>query len=161
MIKQIEQDMIAEDDTLIITDPCYFIKEEHWSGFCNNECINDDSKCKEYLMQLGFSDRSICGSTGYGDWSNECYDQDGHSLGEFVADAGMVAVVTAHDLLHYSKESYDKMLEYCDRGLACIIPDYTGRLTYGFEYSKDNGKLAVIEGFSDDDFNFSSMHYEE
>ena len=31
------QEMIADDDTLIITDPCYIMRDEDWEDFLNKE----------------------------------------------------------------------------------------------------------------------------
>lgn len=157
MRKNVIQRMEVEQDTLIITDPCYFIREESdWSLFCTDKCFKDEMACQETLSDLGFGE-CICASTGYGDWSNYIRTtnlKEEVVLGEFCADAGMVAVVTAHDLMHYSRESYELMLDYVEKGLATLIHDFTGTVTLQYE-SDGTFEQAYIIGESEE-YNFSS-----
>ena len=36
-VKEKVQSMHADNDTLIITDPCYLMKDEHWQQYCDME----------------------------------------------------------------------------------------------------------------------------
>ena len=56
--------------TVVITDPCYFVKDEDW-----NENIWDNGD----LGSLGFSSY-ICRPTIYGDWGCKTYQREGEDL---------------------------------------------------------------------------------
>ena len=69
---------------IIITDPCYIIKENS----------DDWSKCGygDNMTALGIKNY-LCRDTIYGDWSCTTFNSDTkEAIGEFCADAGMVAV---------------------------------------------------------------------
>ena len=156
----VEQKMNVENDTLIITDPCYILKEEHWEHWLGMEYCNSPIGLDNYLRQYHNFGEVIAADTGYGDWSNEVYESNtGAVLGEFTADAGMVIVCTASDLTNYG---YDRgqFLKLCERGCIAVIPNFTGTIELHYEYNKDESKLAVIYGMSkDEDEDFNTMQW--
>lgn len=154
------QEMIADDDTLIITDPCYIMRDEDWEDFLNKEGDTIFSmhpiRLDEYLKQYHNFGEVIAADTGYGDWCNEVIDsktQD--SLGEFAADAGMVIVCTASDLTNYGYDK-DKVQQLQERGCLAVVPNFTGTVKLVYEYT-DSGKLAVLYG-SAKDIDDTSFH---
>lgn len=81
---------------IIITDPCYIIRKN----------TNDWDKCNygEYMEDLGIK-HYLCKSTLYGDWSCTTFDSDTKKLiGEFCADAGLVAVFLLNEVLKYNPD---------------------------------------------------------
>lgn len=71
------------DGDIIITDPCYVIK--------NNDEY-DDCGLRHYMYR----------DTIYGDWSCTTFDTDsGEPIGNFCADAGLVAVMQLDEVLEY------------------------------------------------------------
>lgn len=85
------------DGDIIITDPCYIINEENNNG-------DDWEKCDygEFMEALGFT-KYLSSSTIWGDWTCAVYNTDtGEKIGEFCADAGMVAVFPLKDILKYN-----------------------------------------------------------
>lgn len=78
------------DGDIIITDPCYILKDD------------DTSADLGRLSKIGIP-TSISRDTLYGDWSCTVFDDDTHEqLGQFCADAGMVAVMLLEEVLHYN-----------------------------------------------------------
>ena len=156
----VEQKMNVENDTLIITDPCYLMKDEDWDEYTNlafaKSPVYRTLSLDEYLRKNHNFGEVIAADTGYGDWSNKVYESNtGAVLGEFTADAGMVIVCTASDLTNYGYDR-EKFLDLVERGCIAIIPNFTGTVELHYEYSKDESKLAVIYGMSKDegeDFN--------
>ena len=145
------QKMIADNDTLIITDPCYLLREEDWNRF--GDIFNYENG-QDFLSSLNFGE-CIIADTGYGDWSNEVtnLDKDVRIGTGFTADAGMVCVVTLSDLTNYGYD-YDKITDYIDSGLITVIHGYTGTVT--LTYTKgEYGDWAVIKG--EGDFNWSTQ----
>ncbi len=81
---------------IIITDPCYIIRDntDDWSR-CN---YGDD------MERLGIKNY-LCRDTIYGDWSCTTFDSDTkESIGEFCADAGMVAVFLLDEVHKYNPD---------------------------------------------------------
>lgn len=156
----VEQEMNVENDTLIITDPCYILKEEHWEHWLGMEFGESPIGLDNYLRQYHSFGEVIAADTGYGDWNNEVQDsKTGAVLGEFTADAGMVIVCTASDLTNYGYDK-EKFLDLVERGCITIIPNFTGTVELHYEYSKDESKLAVIYGMSkDEDEDFHTMQW--
>lgn len=78
---------------IIITDPCYVIKDDDWSNVCNH--IDDPN----YEPIPG----AIVHDTIYGDWSCTTFDaKTKKPIGEFCADAGLVAVFDLTEVLKYN-----------------------------------------------------------
>jgi hypothetical protein len=160
MTYTVEQEMNVENDTLIITDPCYILKEEHWEHWLSMEFGSNPIGLDNYLRQYHNFGEVIAADTGYGDWSNEVYDSNtGAVLGEFSADAGMVIVCTASDLTNYGYDK-DEVERLGDIGCLAVIPNFSGTVELHYEYNKDNNKLAVIYGMSkDEDEDFNTMKW--
>ena len=81
---------------IIITDPCYIIKDN----------TDDWSKCNygEDMENLGIKNY-LCRDTIYGDWSCTTFDSyTKKSIGEFCADAGMVAVFLLDEVHKYNPD---------------------------------------------------------
>ena len=130
------QSMIAENDTLIITDPCYIMKDEDWDKYTSNLSIPLD----EFLRsRYNFGEVIAC-DTGIGDWSNEIVDSNENVLGHFCADAGMVIVCTASDFTNYGGDE-EKLRDYVAKGLATIIPDYSGAIV-----AEEVSGMVVLKG---------------
>lgn len=126
--------------TVVITDPCYFVKDEDW-----NENIWDNGD----LGSLGFSSY-ICRPTIYGDWGCKTYQREGEDLagdlqelfeeynwrglaeyaneskviGRFCADAGTVAVVLLEDLKKYNPD----VIPHLRSNMVTIIENYDGEI---------------------------------
>lgn len=79
---------------IIITDPCYICKDDDWE-----KCGYGDN-----MEVLGIKNY-ICRDTIYGDWSCTTFNLDtGNVIGEFCADAGMVAVFLLDEVLKYNSD---------------------------------------------------------
>lgn len=127
--------------TIIITDPCYFVKEEDW---------DKEVYVEEDLIHLGFN-TSLCCSTIYGDWSCAVlqrergenlredleelfeehnwkglsgYAKESERVGTFCADAGMVSVILMEDLMRYNPDVVPRLEPH----MATIIEDYDGNI---------------------------------
>ena len=77
---------------IIITDPSYICKDNDWF------------KCEygKYMERLGIKNY-ISRDTIYGDWSCTTFNSDTKEpIGEFCADAGMVAVFLLDEVLKYN-----------------------------------------------------------
>jgi hypothetical protein len=89
---------------IIITDPCYIIREEY-NG--QKPLTDDDWDSCEYgekMEMLGIHNY-ICRDTLYGDWSCTTYNSDtDKEVGKFCADAGMVAVFLLDEVLKYNPD---------------------------------------------------------
>ena len=127
--------------TLIITDPCYFVKEEDWT----EGVYGGDGD----LSSLGFK-TSLCSSTVYGDWDcNTYYKGDGNleedlqelfeeynwkglsefekgskKIGSFCSDAGLVSIILMEDLEKYNPE----VIPFLKPHMATIIENYDGEV---------------------------------
>ena len=145
------QQMVVENDTLIITDPCYIMDDEDWEHFLSLELTSKPIGLDNYLRQYHNFGEVIGADTGYGDWNNEVIDsKSNEAVGEFTADAGMVIVCTASDLTNYGYDR-EKFLDLVERGCIAVIPNFTGTIELRYEYSKDESKLAVLYGTSKDE----------
>lgn len=79
---------------IIITDPCYICKDDDWY-----KCNYGDN------MEILGINTYICRDTIYGDWSCTTFDSDTKEcIGEFCADAGMVAVFLLDEVLKYNPD---------------------------------------------------------
>lgn len=86
------------DGDIIITDPCYIIREE------NGITKNDWHYCEygEYMERLGIKNY-LTHDTIYGDWGCTVFDSDTKKpLGRFCADAGLVSVFLLDEVLSYN-----------------------------------------------------------
>lgn len=152
----VEQTMQADDDTLIITDPCYIMKDSHWNQWLDMAFSRNPMELDVYLKEYHNFGEVIAADTGYGDWNNEVLDSNGEAMGEFSADAGMVIVCTASDLTNYGydKEEIERLQE---NGCLAIIPNYTGTVELHYEYNDEGSKLAVLYGMSESCGDFNTL----
>lgn len=103
--RYLDSDPIKFDGDIIITDPCYVLKEDgrrdDWS-LC---------ECGERMDKLGFTPSSyMTRDTLYGDWSCTTYDLNTkEEIGGFCADAGLVSVFLLEDILRYNPEYKDHL----------------------------------------------------
>lgn len=78
---------------ILITDPCYIIKDKEWDELCNRHLGEDaqegdfEQALSKRLQEISGDKKAIVGNTGFGDWDNMI---DGQS---FYADSGLVCVV--------------------------------------------------------------------
>ena len=85
----LDSEPVMFDGDIIITDPCYVTR--------------DDSRDDYYDFKSVGVDHSMVRDTIYGDWSCTTFNSDtGEVLGEFCADAGMVAVLSLDEILQYN-----------------------------------------------------------
>lgn len=85
---------------IIITDPCYVIKDSDWSGLCG---LLEHAYSKN-IRYHGIP-RTIMRDTLYGDWGCTTYDKrTKEELGSFCADSGMVAVFDLNEALKYNPD---------------------------------------------------------
>lgn len=106
---------------IIITDPCYIIRK-------NNELTEDDwEACNfgEYMEALGI-EHYLCRDTIYGDWSCTTFrTENDEVLGEFCADAGLVAVFLLDEVLKYNPDfDYHKERPWT----TTLIKDFDGEI---------------------------------
>lgn len=91
--RYLDSDVIEFDGDIIITDPCYVTKDDDWS-------LSDYGSDMEILGIKNY----LVSETLYGDWSCTVFDVCGKKLGNFCADAGMVAVFSLDEVLKYNPE---------------------------------------------------------
>jgi len=92
--RYLDSEPMEFDGDIIITDPCYFIKDEDWGR----------SDYGEDVEELGLI-HYMARDTIYGDWSCSVFDAESKEvIGRFCADAGMVAVVSLDEVLKYNPE---------------------------------------------------------
>lgn len=129
---------------IIITDPCYIVKEENW----------EKSDFGENMDVIGFTSW-LSRSTRYGDWSCTTFKHDisnieeylegleedgrlvGEEIGTFCADAGMVGVFLADEVLEYNPEFKAKLSFW---GLT-YIKDFEGDVDF---YVTNSNTVHVI-----------------
>lgn len=106
------------NEDIVITDPCYFIPYDKW----------DESNFGTNLSIFGVSNY-ISTRTLYGDWSCTVYnlDKDNDVIGEFCADAGLVAVISLQDIIEKINSDF---LEWAEEHSWCvtIIRNFTGEV---------------------------------
>lgn len=104
---------------ILITDPCYIIKENKKS---------DWELCQygKNMKALGIEHCVVTG-TLYGDWLCEVLDDKGYMIGEFTADSGLVGVFLLNEVYKYNP-NYD----LCDKMpyTATIIKNFSGKIDF-------------------------------
>lgn len=136
--------MIVKDD-IIITDPCYVVKDEDW----------DKCEYGDRLDKLGFTNY-ISEPTIYGDWACTTFAmpisdlkdvlsnpdlirrKEYSTLGEFCADAGMVCVTTMSEAVKYDSEfpKWIKEHPWC----VTVVPNFEGVVDY---YVDENAEAHI------------------
>lgn len=107
---------------IIITDPCYVIKDEDWGEVCNH--IDEP----DYEPLPG----AISRDTIYGDWSCTTYDRKTKKvLGHFCADAGLVAVFDLAEVLKYNPD-FDYHIER--EWTTTLIKNFDGDVWFEVKY---------------------------
>ena len=134
----IRETMLADNDSLVITDPCYLLADEHWEHYCDL-CFDEEFKktgkesitISEYLRKYHNFGEVVGGSTGFGDWSNAIKDNEtGEIIGNFFADAGMVICCTMSDLVNYNPSIMSTIIDLESKGGLAVVTDYTGEVIY-------------------------------
>jgi hypothetical protein len=111
---------------IIITDPCYIIDEENTDDW-------DDCEYGCNMEELGITNY-ICRDTLYGDWSCTVFDTvNENKIGNFSADAGMVAVFLLDEVLKYNPH-FNYHTE--KPNTTTLIKNFDGDVT--FELNGDN-----------------------
>lgn len=118
--------------TIIITDPCYIVKDNDW----------DKCDCGDNMERLGFTNY-ICGSTIYGDWS--CFTYKGSEPnGEVIDSWGDIYLRFFGD---YNSEEYrnnpEKRKELYDTFVKSK-QDFLSKYCYG-EFCADAGMVGVFD----------------
>lgn len=116
--------MKVENKTIIITDPCYIIKnDDDWDNCEYGDCMDVLEGITNYESS----------NTIYGDWGCTVYEgnieqhsDNNKKLGKFCADAGMVAVLELDEVLKYNPDYDDpKKIPW----VVTVIPNFTGEVT--------------------------------
>ena len=121
------------DGDIIITDPCYIMKED-----------DDWATCAygENMEALGIT-HYMTRDTLYGDWSCTTFDTDTkEAIGEFCADAGLVSVFLLDEVLKYNPE-FDYHLNY--KWMVTWIKDFKGTVEFVVKH---------IEGYYEEDTDY-------
>ena len=109
---------------IIITDPCYVIKDEDWSHVCDHI----------YEPTIDLIPGSIMRDTIYGDWSCTVFDKKTKEpIGHFCADAGMVAVFDLEQVLKYNP-NFDSHIT--KDWTTTLIKDFDGDIWFEVKYHK-------------------------
>lgn len=106
--------MKVENKTIIITDPCYIVKEDDWE-----RCDYGDN-----MKVLGIKNY-LSSSTIYGDWSCTTFNADTkEAIGEFCADAGLVGVFLLDEVIEYNPEFAEWIAKH--PWCVTVIKNFTG-----------------------------------
>lgn len=107
------------DGNIIITDPCYFMKDDDWGR---------DGLYGSHLERYGIQ-HYMTRDTIYGDWSCTVFDADDNEkeLGQFCADAGLVTVASLDEVLKYNPDfNYHETKPWT----ATVIRDFKGTVQF-------------------------------
>ena len=135
---------------IIITDPCYVMKEKDWPDSLENI---DWGNCVYNPEQFGITN-FIASDTLYGDWSCGTYKLDNignsvkyseltkkNEIGGFCADAGLVGVFLLDDVLKYNPN-----IEYKDNWCKTYIKDFDGDVSICLaKYDKSTDTVNIID----------------
>ena len=112
------------DGDILITDPCYIIREDKESDW-------DTCCCGFDMEKLGIN-RYMTRDTLYGDWSCTTFNSDTKQpIGRFCADAGLVSVFLLDEVLKY-KPDYDWHIT--KQYTATVIKDFKGTVKFVVKY---------------------------
>lgn len=121
------------DGDIIITDPCYIMKED-----------DDWATCAygEDMEALGIT-HYMTRDTLYGDWSCTTFDTDTkEAIGEFCADAGLVSVFLLDEVLKYNPYYKDHLK---NKWTVTWIKDFKGTVEFIVKH---------IEGYYEEDTDY-------
>lgn len=120
--RYLDSEPMEFDGDIIITDPCYVIREDQFT--------DDDWEYCGYgrrMELLGFS-KYMTRDTIYGDWSCTTFDSDtGDAIGSFCADSGTVSVLLLDDILKYNPDYHDHTDDF---GAATLIRNFKGTVQF-------------------------------
>lgn len=133
--------MITENEAVIITDPCYILK--------------DEDKNKEYY-EISLFKNAICENNNYGDWQacvfkvlspatsvDDLDNADMFPVSDFLADSGMVCCLKLKDVLKYNPNFISESSQI----IYCIIPKgmYKGKIKWEYiQHYKPTQSAAII-----------------
>ena len=109
---------------VVITDPCYLIKDELWSSLCSTEFLQ--TRVSPRVLRVGTVD-ILLADTIYGDWMcrlEGVEDGEPKTFGTFTADAGMVCATTFGP-----KDEAWEAFSHLPQRCWCVIPDFMGSVT--------------------------------
>lgn len=122
--KYLDSDPIIFNGDILITDPCYIIREDKdgdW-GIC----------CYGYDMEKLGINHYMTRNTLCGDWGCTTYNLDTkEKIGEFCADAGLVSVFLLDEVLKYNPD-YDWHIT--KQYTATVIKDFKGTVKFVVKY---------------------------
>lgn len=105
---------------IVITDPCYIVKDRDERELCDNY---------ENMKALGFKEDSLVHDTLYGDWSCTTLNSDTNEvLGHFCANSGTVCVFSFQDVLNYNPEFFDELEKHPH--IATVLKDFLGDVCF-------------------------------
>ena len=120
----LDSDPIIFNGDILITDPCYIIREDKdgdW-GIC----------CYGYDMEKLGINHYMTRNTLCGDWGCTTYNLDTkEKIGEFCADAGLVSVFLLDEVLKYNPD-YDWHIT--KQYTATVIKDFKGTVKFVVKY---------------------------
>lgn len=130
---------------IIITDPCYIIKDE----------TDDWENCDfgDNMEALGINNY-LCRDTIYGDWSCTTFDSDTkEKLGAFCADAGMVAVFLLDEVLKYNPDfDWHETRPWT----TTLIKSFDGDVRFEVDYSPNEYGEAALSIVGTGNINFET-----
>lgn len=127
---------------IIITDPCYIMREDKKFKYDPNKDDRDDdwARCGygSHMEVLGIKNY-LTESTIYGDWSCTTYQEEtGRVLGHFCADAGLVSVFLLDEVLKYNPN----FMYHLNKGwTTTLIKNFNGDVVIElveFKYKEDD-----------------------
>ena len=140
----LDSDPIIFKGDILITDPCYIMREDKkddW-GIC----------CYGYDMEKLGINHYMTRDTLYGDWGCTTYNLDTEEkIGEFCADAGLVSVFLLDEVLKYNPNYDWHMTKPCT---ATVIKDFKGTVEFVVKYQ---------DGYYEDETEYhrKGEHWEE
>ncbi len=118
---------------IIITDPCYIIRAEHHETTPITKDDWEACDCGDNMEVLGI-ENYICRGTIYGDWSCTTFNSDtNEEIGEFCADAGLVAVFLLDEVLKYNPD-FDYHINR--PWTTTLIKDFDGEVNFEVIYDE-------------------------
>jgi hypothetical protein len=127
---------------IIITDPCYVIKDEEWSDFLNIYWGKGWNPPK--IEQIKWKNLSfLIRNTEYGDWGCGTFinDEKKECIGDFCADAGLVSVFSLKEVLEYDP-TFDLYIK--SPWTTTLIKDFDGEVN--FKFTEEMGVQVIGEG---------------
>lgn len=129
----LDSDPMEFDGDIIITDPCYIMKEDDDWATCGYG---------ENMEALGIT-HYMTRDTLYGDWSCTTFDTDTkEAIGKFCADAGLVSVLLLDEVLKYNPHYNDHLK---NKWTVTWIKDFKGTVEFVVKH---------IEGYYEEDTDY-------